>query len=164
MSKRLNLREFQQGLIDRLQAADTAGTRISTLGVQIAGRNWLVEMGDISEVLPLPPVAAVPYAKPWFRGVANMRGNLYSVTDMAAYHYGSVTPGSIQNRVLLVAGRYAFNAALLVDRVLGLRDARDWQQNDAGGFIEYRDGQGGAWRKLNIPGLLEQEKFLQVGG
>ena len=31
MSKRLNLREFQQGLIDRLQATDTSEARVSTL-------------------------------------------------------------------------------------------------------------------------------------
>jgi len=70
MSKRLNLREFQQGLIDRLQATDTSEARVSTLGVQIAGRNWLVEMVDIAEVLPLTPLIKVPFTKPWFRGVA----------------------------------------------------------------------------------------------
>lgn len=42
MSNRLNLREFQQNLIDRLQAKDMSDARVSTLGMQIAGRNWLV--------------------------------------------------------------------------------------------------------------------------
>ena len=74
MSKRLNLREFQQNLIDRLQAADLSDSRVSTLGVQIAGQNWLVDMVDIDEVLPLPALTPVPFTKPWFRGVANVRG------------------------------------------------------------------------------------------
>jgi twitching motility protein PilI len=164
MSKRLNLREFQQNLIDRLQATDMSVERVSTLGVQIDERNWLVDMVDISEVLPLPQLTSVPFTKPWFRGVANVRGNLYGVIDMAAYeHSGVASSGDANNRVLLVAERYAFNAALLVDRVLGLRDARRWLQSEVDGQIEYHDEQGTPWHKLEVPGLLEQAEFLQIG-
>jgi twitching motility protein PilI len=163
MSKRLNLREFQQNLIDRLQAADLSESRVSTLGVQIAGRNWLVDMVDIGEVLPLPALTIVPFTKPWFRGVANVRGNLFGVIDMAAYGHSGVATGDAANRVLLVSGRYAFNAALLVDRVLGLRDARKWQQSEVGGQVEYHDEQGTPWSRLDVPGLLEQAEFLQIG-
>ncbi|OGS96287.1 MAG: hypothetical protein A3K04_04930 [Gallionellales bacterium RBG_16_56_9] len=171
MSKRLNLREFQQNLIDRLQVSELSAARVTTLGVQIAGRNWLVDMVDISEVLPLPRLTTVPYTKTWFRGVANVRGNLYSVIDMAAYEHSRAAAstssgqasGDANNRVLLVAERYAFNAALLVDRVLGLRDAQTWQQSEVDGRIEYRDEQGASWRKLDVRGLLEQAEFLQIG-
>ena len=171
MSKRLNLREFQQNLIDRLQVKDLSAARVDTLGVQIAGRNWLVDMVDISEGLPLPALTAVPFTRPWFRGVANVRGNLYSVVDMAAYeHSGTAAStgsgqasGDANNRVLLVADRFAFNVALLVDRVLGLRDARTWGQSEVDGQIEYRDEQGASWRKLDVRGLLEQAEFLQIG-
>lgn len=184
MSKRLNLREFQQNLIDRLQVSDLSAARATTLGVQIDGRNWLVEMADISEVLPLPKLTAVPFTKPWFRGVVNVRGNLYSVVDLASYESSGsdasaglgqlASPfatsggagkasGDANNRVLLVAERFAFNAALLVDRVLGLRDARAWQQGENDGRIEYRDEQGVAWRKLDVRSLLEQTEFLQIG-
>jgi twitching motility protein PilI len=163
MANRLNLREFQQSLINRIQAKDRAGDQVSTMGVQIAGQNWLVDMMNISEVLPLPPLTQVPLSKPWFRGVANVRGNLYCVADMAAYLQQDETVGNVANRVLLIAERHAFNAALLVDRVLGLRDARTWQQSVVAGQIEYRDDQGAIWRWLDIVGLLEQADFLQVG-
>lgn len=164
MSKRLNLRDFQQGLIDRLQVRDVSEARVSTLGVQISGRNWLVEMGDVSEVLPLPPLTLVPFTKPWFRGVANVRGNLYSVIDMAAYEHSGVASGDITNRVLLVAGKYAINAALLVDCVLGLRDARSWRQSEGiDKQTEYHDESGTSWRKLDVHGLVEQAEFLQIG-
>jgi twitching motility protein PilI len=171
MSKRLNLREFQQNLIDRLRVKDLSAARVDTLGVQIAGRNWLVDMVDISEVLPLPSLTAVPFTRPWFRGVANVRGNLYGVVDMAAYeHSGAAASagsgqasGDASNRVLLVADRFAFNVALLVDRVLGLRDARTWSQSEVDGQIEYRDEQGASWRKLDVRSLLGQAEFLQIG-
>lgn len=161
MSKRLNLREFQQSLSDRIQAKDRAGSQASTLGVQIAGQNWLVDMGDISEVLPPPALTRVPLTKPWFRGVANVRGNLFCVADMAVYQQTGETSGDVSNRILLVAEKHGFNAALLVDRVFGLRDARAWEPVQTGGQ-EYRDKQGAAWRKLDVVALLEQAEFLQV--
>jgi twitching motility protein PilI len=163
MSKRLNLLEFQQSLIDRLQVSDLSETRVTTLGVQMSDKNWLVDMTDISEVLPLPKTAAVPFTKPWFRGIANVRGNLYSVVDMTAFQKGGVATGDSNNRVLLVSDRYGFNAALLVDRVLGLRDARSWSQNEVDGQIEYLDEQGTSWCKLDVSGLLAQPEFLQIG-
>ena len=163
MSKRLNLREFQQNLIDRLQMTGLSESRVSTLGVQIAGRNWLVDMTDIGEVLPLPPLTAVPFAKPWFRGVANVRGNLYGVIDMATYGDSGAVSGDNNNRVLLVSERHAFNAALLVDRVLGLRDAGSWQKSGVDGQVEYHDESGAPWRELDVQGLLEQSDFLQIG-
>ncbi|MBI3903421.1 MAG: chemotaxis protein CheW [Nitrosomonadales bacterium] len=163
MASRLNLREFQQDLSNRIHAQGRTGDQISTLGVQIADQYWLVDMVNISEVLSLPPLTPVPLSKPWFRGVANIRGNLYCVADMAAFQHKGETVAAIANRVLLVAERHAFNAALLVDRVLGLRDVRAWQQSDVDGQIEYRDGQGALWRKLDVVGLLDRTEFLQVG-
>lgn len=163
MSKRINLREFQQGVIDRLQAKDRADDQISTLGVQIAGQNWLVDMCDISEVLPLPQLTPVPLTKPWFLGVANVRGNLYSVVDMAAYQQKGGASRTTANRALLVAERHAFNAALLVDRVLGLRNAQAWARSEVQGQTQYHDAQGNIWGKLDIVGLLAQPDFLQIG-
>ena len=163
MSKRLNLREFQQNLIDQLQAGNLALARVSTLGVQVSGQKRLVDMVDVGEVLQLPVLTVVPFTKPWFRGVANVRGNLYSVVDLAAYQQLGAASGDVNNRILLVADRYGFNVALLVDSVLGLRDARSWQQNEVGGQIEYQDEQGARWQKLDVSALLEQEEFLQIG-
>ena len=36
-------------------------------------------------MIPVPPITPVPLTRPWFRGVANVRGNLYSVVDFAAF-------------------------------------------------------------------------------
>lgn len=163
MSKRLNLREFQQNLSNRIHAKNSTAGRISTLGVQIAGQYWLVEMTDISEVLPLPPLTYVPLSKPWLRGVANVRGSLYCIADMAGYLGMEATVHDGANRILLVAERHEFNAALLVERVLGLRDATAWLQSGNEGRPEYRDEQGILWRKLDVVGLLGQPEFLQIG-
>ena len=134
MSKRFNLREFQQSVLDRLQAqAESSGDRVSTLGVQVGDDFWLVNMSDINEVLPPPPLTPVPLTKPWYCGVANVRGNLYSVVDFSVYKGGAAIPQEGQSRVLLVGQKFAFNAGLLVSRVLGLRNATDWQRSEQDG-------------------------------
>lgn len=160
MSKRVNLREFQQNLSSRMHDKSRMGGRLSMLGVEIAGQNFLVEMTDISEVLSLPPMTPVPLTKPWLCGVANVRGSLYCVADMAAYMQQGTASGAAGNRLLLVAERYAFNAALLVERVFGLRDTGRWRQD---GQQNYTDEKNVVWRKLDLVGLLGQPEFLQIG-
>lgn len=163
MSKRHNLRDFQQRVIDRLQDKEASAARVSMLGVQIAGQRWLVDMAEISEVLPLPRFSKVPFTKRWFCGLINVRGNLYGVIDVAVYQQDIPASGVGANRVLLVADRYDFNVAMLVEQVLGLRDVRNWRQTGREGLIEYQDGQGLGWLKLDIPDLFGQAEFLQPG-
>jgi twitching motility protein PilI len=161
MSKRLNLREFQQGLTDRMNALDQGSEQLSLLGVQIEGQSWLVDMADISEVLPLPVLSVVPHTKKWFRGVANVRGSLYCIVDVACYQNLGEVSGAATNRILLLAEKHAFNAALLVERVLGLRDLRTLQFDQARNT--YVDKQEMEWHKLDVSELIGQADFLQIG-
>lgn len=164
MSKRFNLREFQQSVLDRLQAQVTGGgSRTTTLGVQVGAEYWLVDMADINEVLPPPSLTPVPLTKPWYCGVANVRGNLYSVVDLSVYLGGDAIPQEGQSRVLLAGQKFAFNAGLLVTRVLGLRNVTDWQQSEQDGEIRLQDGSGQVWHKLDMSQLLQQPGFLQIG-
>ena len=163
MSKRFNLREFQQQVLERLQAQSAGDARHSALGIQLGSEHWLVDMTDISEVLPPPPMTVVPLTKDWYRGVANVRGTLYSIVDLNAYTRQQATQHDLHNRVLLLNPRHAFNAGLLVARVLGLRNLEEWQQTTQDGTTRYRDPDGLEWRKLDIAGLLSQPEFLQIG-
>ncbi|MDP2761830.1 MAG: chemotaxis protein CheW [Sideroxyarcus sp.] len=163
MSKRFNLREFQQQVLDRLQAQGVGSASISTLGVQVGQHLCLVDMTDISEILPLPVMTPVPLTKPWYCGVANVRGNLYSIIDLNAYPDQPPTVQEAPNRVLLLGQRFAFNAGLLVSRVLGLRNSEGWQRQEESGIVRYKDDSGQTWHKLDIQQLLQQPEFLQIG-
>ena len=164
MSKRFNLREFQQGVLDRLQAQAAGSTsHSSSLGVQVGEEFWLIEMSDISEVLSPPPLTKVPLTKPWYCGVANVRGNLYSIVDMGSFNGGAAIPLEGQSRVLLVGQKFAFNAGLLVSRVLGLRNATDWRSSEQYGETRLLDNEGQMWRKLEMAQLLHKPEFLQIG-
>src|SRR5512146_1618880 len=112
MAKRFSLREFQENVLNRIQVqvSSGVGSQASLLGLQLGGQNWVIRMSDIAEVLPLPALTPVPLVKPWFLGLANVRGNLYGITDLAAFSGMGDTVRSQSNRVLLLAEKYGMSA------------------------------------------------------
>jgi twitching motility protein PilI len=64
---------------------------------------------------------------------------------------------------LLIGAKYSFNAALLVTRILGLRNSSSWTQLEHGSEKRYRDSEGVEWRVLDIAALLQRPEFLQIG-
>jgi twitching motility protein PilI len=163
MSKRFNLREFQQDLLARIHAQSTIAGQGAVLGVQVGASYYLLDMQDIAEVLPVPLLTVVPLTQAWYCGVANVRGNLYGVVDLCAYLGQGETRRESEARVLLLSAKFAFGAGFLVARVLGLRDASAWQQVECDGVLCSQDEAGRTWRKLDVVGLLQQPEFLQIG-
>ena len=167
MSSRLSLREYQLALSERLQSAQEGARVPSKLGLRVGGEAWLVDLTEAGEVIPVPAIAPVPLAQPWFKGVANVRGNLYSVTDLAAFVGGPPAKLSEQARLLIIAERFRIGAALLVERSLGLRHA-DGLTPEPGAAAQpwvrgqYTDADGQTWKELDIAGLVQNEGFLEV--
>src|ERR1700730_17902854 len=126
---KLDLRAFQQQLASRLAAKTTAQVEQSRPRLACAGAQWLIRVADAGEVIAVPSVATVPLTKPWFLGVANIRGNLYSVVDFGGFLGHAVDPparGPDQVRLALFAPRVGeLRAGLVVQRVLGLRNLAD---------------------------------------
>src|SRR4030095_16096002 len=82
---RIDLRLFQQELATRLASKTTAQVESSRLGLSCAGERWLIRLADAAAVVAGPPLAAVPLTQRWFLGLTNIRGNLYSVVDLAGF-------------------------------------------------------------------------------
>jgi twitching motility protein PilI len=151
--------------LNEAAAADAPSAR---LGVQVGDELWLVRLEEAGEVIPVPPIAQVPLTRPWFRGLANIRGNLFSVIDLSAFQGREPTPQTPDSRLLLVAERYNTAAALLVNRMLGLRSLQQFEADAARAdrawerarFVD-RDGQ--IWRELGMNELVYNDDFLQAG-
>src|SRR5258706_12428668 len=111
MSDRLSLREYQRKLSARLVNLE-AGQAASKLGVQIGKGGWLVDLVDAGEIIPVPPITPVPLTHAWFAGVANIRGNLYSVVDFAAFLGAAPSAPTEAARLLLLQGKYAVRSGL----------------------------------------------------
>ena len=102
MAERLSLKDYQRGLAERLREAG-AGRMASKLGMQLGTETWLVDLGDAGEVIPVPAVTPVPLTRPWFKGVANVRGNLYCVIDFPAFLGSAAVAEGIEQQAELQA-------------------------------------------------------------
>jgi twitching motility protein PilI len=165
---RTSLRDYQRELAERLRSAATGGRAASKLGVQVGAAAWLVDLADAGEVLPVPPVTPVPLARPWFRGVANIRGKLYGVVDFSAFLGGAAVAPGEQARLVLLGERFRSGSALLVDRSLGLRAADQLEARPAVAEgaswlkAEYSDKDGKVWKELDVAKLAQDPAFLEV--
>lgn len=167
MARRTNLRRFQEDLARRIASADRAASAGRRLAFAAGEVSWLVALPDAGEVLPVPSLTEVPLTRSWVRGMANVRGNLYAVTDLGAFANSSPIKPAPRNRLLLVGQRHGTNAALLVDRVLGLRDVADFKQRSLGTaspWVQalYEDHNGTRWQELDVRALLGAAQFLEI--
>ena len=167
MAQRLSLRDYQRELSERLRAPES-GRIASKLAVQAGAEGWLVELTEAGEIIPVPPIAPVARARPWFKGVANVRGNLCSVVDFAAFLGGPASTLTEQSRLLLIGARYRTGAALLVERSLGLRNPaqlKEVPQENAEPWrrARYEDADGKHWSELDVGGLVQHGQFLNAG-
>jgi len=129
-----------------------------------------VRLAAAGEVIAVPPCADVPLTKPWFRGLANIRGNLYSVIDFAGFlGRGNVAPAS-HNRLVLFGPRAGeLHAGIVVSQVLGLRNLAELAPAAApsGAHAWYAqrwiDADGNAWQEIDLARLAREPEFLQVG-
>ncbi len=122
----------------------------------------------IQEILPLPAATPVPGAKPWILGLANVRGSLMTVVDLAWFLNGTRTPVTARTRVLSTSLLKA-PLGLLIDEVFGQRhflssDARDAELPDESplGTIVSKQHQLGteSWHELDLDQLFNSSEFL----
>jgi twitching motility protein PilI len=170
MANTLDLRQYQQEILSRMGAVARGGNKgQSRLGVLIGTEQVLVDMSQIAEVLPLPEIFPVPLTKSWFMGVANIRGNLYGISDLHYFFHGSTAVKTPDKRVLLVNPDIATNVGLVVDRLLGLRDISGMKQKkskksgiEACFPAQYQDQTGGVWKLLDCVAIANSREFVQL--
>ncbi|MBT0959733.1 chemotaxis protein CheW [Denitromonas iodatirespirans] len=167
MAKRISLREFQESLVRRLADAESAPRR-DLLGMIAGGDQWLVDLADAGEILPVPPLATVPLTQAWFRGLANVRGTLFGVVDLSAFCGGALTSLAGSARLVLVGARHGANCALLVSSTVGLRSPEDFEPDNGAAppnrWVprQVRDLHGRRWKHIDVPRLLADTDFLEA--
>jgi twitching motility protein PilI len=91
------------------------------IGIRIGGERFVVARGEVREVLVVPAsITRVPGAKPWLRGLANVRGHLLPIVDLRAF-LGTATGGPERSLRVLVLNNPEYPAGLIVDEVFGFR-------------------------------------------
>ncbi|MBK9608349.1 MAG: chemotaxis protein CheW [Betaproteobacteria bacterium] len=165
---KINLRAFQQELSERLKNKTAAQVDSLRLALECGDVSWLVRLGDTGEVLPMPEPVPVPLTKPWFLGVANIRGGLFGMVDFGAFLTGKATARAAGARLVLLGTRFSeVRSGLMVNKVLGLRNLADFAPAEAGGVRPWaartwHDKNGAEWRELDLARLAQDEEFLQI--
>jgi twitching motility protein PilI len=142
------------------------------IGFRLGAERFVANRGEVREVLPVPEqVTRVPGAKPWLRGIANLRGQLLTVVDLKSFLGAGGATSERQTRILIVASREV-PTGLVVDEVLGFRrfGADDFRDEMPAGVIRcehylegsYRRG-AEVWPRFSLLKLLEDQQFLSAG-
>jgi twitching motility protein PilI len=174
MAKREALRELQSRLAERLQATMTEAPSKSWLAVRCGGSGFVFPLATAGEIFTAAGVLPVPHTRPWFVGVANLRGGLHGVADLATFLGLRHRPPALdslgdQARLLSFNPGTGGHCAVLVDRLAGLRnasqltrlpDAAQARPSFAGPV--YRDDQGQIWQEIDLAALAQQEQFLAI--
>ena len=187
MARREALGAFQRRLADRLQVAPAASgdVRANWLAVEAGGRHCLLPLAQSGEIFPVEEVQGAPYTRAWFLGIANLRGVLHGVVDLAGFIGEShrdppdpvtaaiptpVGPSDLDARLIALAASLEVQAALRVERVTGLRGPDDFVSSTppsaAGpGWFGGRHADPGGlhWQEIDLAALSRHPQFLLVG-
>jgi twitching motility protein PilI len=178
-----HLRDLRDRPFELLRELERRGRAIAGGRQGAAGREWvgvafrlgaetfLVAREETREVMALPSfLTRVPGARPWIRGLANVRGQLLPVIDLRQYLGSGATQASRNVRVIVVNHR-DIPAGLLVDEVLGFRRFTDpeFQPEPPPTLVRCERYLAGAFRRageswpvLSLKLLVEHPGFLQA--
>ena len=169
--RRSRLRQYQVQLLERMQAAKSgAAVGGRELGVLLGGRHCLLDLTQISEIVPLQAAAPVPLTQDWYLGLVNIRGHLTGVVDLARYQgQGAGDSAPAERRLITFAPGLGFNCALLAERVLGLRKLAGMTQAPAADNApawcnqQFCDADGQQWTRIDLALLVQEARFSHVG-
>jgi twitching motility protein PilI len=189
MPRRDALRNLQERLSERMQSSTHSVRRALWLAVIAhggaaptpqAGR-YLLPLAEAGEVFPFVTPSPVPHTRPWFLGVAHLRGGLWGAVDLAAYLAEEAvhqTPdarprlpvtdarcGLSVARLITLHPDLGSGAALRIDRLVGLRAPDAFTpapRSNAGAAFgpRYVDAQGQTWQSLDLVALSRESRFL----
>lgn len=170
MANREALRELQARLAERLQQARGEVRSASWLAVECARLGFLFPLTGAGEIFNAAVVLPLPHTQPWFAGVANLRGGLHGVVDLAVFLGLAARPARRETHLLVVLNpALGSQCALLVQGLAGLRHAHQLQPEAAeeGPRPEFagprwRDEQGRLWQEIDLAALARNEQFQAI--
>lgn len=166
----VKLREFSTQLAERLREAPGLPIEPTRLAVRVGDANYLIDMGLAGGIVPLPEVAPVPWTKPWYRGLANVRGRLVGVVDGLQLTGRAPLSAEHGQQLLVFGDALGVNAALLITRAFGIRSMKDLTPLDAVADASpawerarYRDKDGAEYTELDLRELVRSPAFAAIG-
>lgn len=142
------------------------------IAFRLGAENFVAGRTAVREVMPMPEsMTRVPGAKPWLRGVTNVRGQLLTIVDLRAFLGSAGGAPDRRSRILVLATRDV-PTGLVVDQVFGFRRFSPAEFGADAPVPRLRCEQylRGAYRRgaevwphFDFTALLEDEHFLNAG-
>lgn len=142
----------------------------SGIGFSLMGNYFVAPIGEVSEMLEVPNFTHLPGVQPWVRGVANVRGRLLPLFDLAVF-FGDRLTGTRKQRRVLILETETLYSGLIVDQAFGMKHfPMDEYSEDAGPiassilpFVTGSYPQGDERWTLFRPALLAEEpRFINA--
>ena len=155
----------------QLPAQIDTGSQWSGVGFSLLGFQFVIPMGQLAEILEVPNFTRLPNVQSWVKGVANIRGRLLPIFDLAEFLGGHLTNHKKVQRILVMDTNTLYSG-LWVDYVYGmqhfpldseLESLPSTLPNSVGPYVS-----GGfqldqtSWFIFNSIALIEDPKFLNV--
>lgn len=169
------LRAFQASLLARMEAASSEDLASRRLAASVGGVACLFNLAEAGEIIPLsslPALTRVPLTQRWYLGLANIRGNLVGVVDLAVMAGMQPQRRERSARVLAFSPALSASCGLLLTSVTGVRQISDMQEISKSDEISvklpgvighYRDKDGTEWSEIGLASLLDDAAFLHIG-
>lgn len=160
-----------RGRVTRADVAGQQGEVWLGLGFRLRGQWCVAPRDDVREIIPLPSLSRAPGAKPWLMGVANVRGSILAVADLAVFLGLARQPPQSTSRVLILNSS-RLPVGLLVDEVAGYRPFTPGEQRharvaSAGAISPWLLGAfergGEVWHAFSLHRLAAAPEFLHAG-
>jgi len=164
------LRDFSTQLAQRLRAAPNMPAEPARLAARVGDLSFMFDMSTTGEIVALPEIAPVPWTKPWFRGLANVRGRLLGVIDLMLLSGRDAMVPEQALQLIVLGDVLKVNAAVLVTRAFGLRNLKDlepigvmsdplrpWERE------RFRETDGTTLIELDLRRLVASEQFSAIG-
>ena len=119
-----------RGFIELLRLADLAKARATGRGntgsgsewygiaFEVAGVQMVAPMGEVAEILNLPNFTPIPLTKSWLMGVANVRGRLLTLIDLA--NFLALSADVTKSGKIMVIDQKGIFTGILVNQVFGM--------------------------------------------
>lgn len=159
---------FQIQLLERIKDARQGGRLAhSKLAVMVGKHHCLFDLAHTQAVMMLPVLTPVPLVKPWFMGVANIRGTLLGVVDYGLLSGLGEQMHTSENRLVLPEKWREYQTGLLVEKVLGVQSIERMTEHEVtlelpGAVRACTDETGRVWTELDWDALLSDSRFQQV--
>ena len=168
----VDLVEFQKRLNSNLDAQIASDDTAILVGFNSAGKNWLINLDSLREVEGVPPgnrMQKISLAKQFVLGIANFKGNIYTLVDLQLF-LGDKKPTllSINARALLFHPKFEISTALIVSELSGLISIKDLIKVDgltpSNKWVTaaYKTADGSFWELIDINLLSASDELIEI--